>query len=247
MDRRIRIPEDVRCALRAHGVAGLFLEPERALLSCSNRSRPGPRTSTAFHHAHLDEALFETIALLSGRRRGRKSDGAHPEDGQKDCPAGAGPGHAPRNEGFPLTAEDLVVSGQLDEMWPFIGKKRGHLEPIENLDGHLGDAWIWIAFDPTYKVVLAHVVGKRTEPYAAVALLQEVKRITVSMPGLFTSDQLDQYTQALLQFTGLPAFLHASQDRGDRPSPDSSHPMVSCTPKWSRSISRIKWPALPTK
>jgi len=97
---------------------------------------------------------------------------------------------------------NLAVSEcQLDEMWSFIGKKEAHLEPIEKLEGILGDAWIWIAFDPDHKVVLAHVIGKRTQPHA-VSLLRKVKRITARMPDLFTSDQLDQYTSALLQVYG---------------------------------------------
>jgi len=56
--------------------------------------------------------------------------------------------------------KDIVVSEcQLDEMWSFIGKKEGHLDSLEGLEGILGDAWIWIAFDAVHKVVVAHVVA----------------------------------------------------------------------------------------
>jgi len=75
------------------------------------------------------------------------------------------------------------------------------LEPVEKLEGIPGDAWIWIAFDPSHIVVLAHVIGKRTEP-RAISLLRKVKRITSRIPDLFTSDQLEQYTRALLQVYG---------------------------------------------
>ncbi len=89
---------------------------------------------------------------------------------------------------------NLVVSEcQLDEMWSFIGKKEKNLDAIEKLGGVLGDAWIWVAFDAVNKVFLATVIGKRTEPYA-VALLEELKRVTSRMPSLFSSDQLNQYT-----------------------------------------------------
>ncbi len=98
--------------------------------------------------------------------------------------------------------KDLSITEcQLDEMWSFIGKKEKHLESLEEISGKLGDAWIWIAFDPLHKLMLAHVIGKRTEPYA-VELLREVKRVTLKMPDLFTSDQLDQYENALLQVYG---------------------------------------------
>ncbi len=210
--------------MRAHGVAGLFLEPERAVLSCSSRSRPGPRTGTAFHHAHLDEALFETIACSLAEGVGvRATARILKVDKKTVLRVLARAAHHAMMVSRSLL-KDLVVSEcQLDEMWSFIGKKQGRLEPIEKLDGHLGDAWIWIAFDPTHKVVLAHVVGKRTEPYA-VALLQEVKRITVSMPSLFTSDQLDHYTQALLQVYGIAVLPPRKPGPGRPPKPRLAPP-----------------------
>ena len=86
-------------------------------------------------------------------------------------------------------------------MWSFVGKKQPNLDAIEKLQGLLGDAWIWVAFDAVNKLFLATVVGKRTQPYA-VSLLEEVKRVTVCMPSLFSSDQLDQYAKALLEVYG---------------------------------------------
>jgi IS1 family transposase len=86
-------------------------------------------------------------------------------------------------------------------VWSFVGKKEKNLDPIEKLQGQLGDAWIWIAFDAVNKVVLASVVGKRTAHHA-VGLVEEVKRVTAHMPTLFSSDQLPQYAEALLQVYG---------------------------------------------
>jgi len=103
-------------------------------------------------------------------------------------------------------------------MWSFIGKKEAHLEPIEKLEGILGDAWIWIAFDSVHKVVLAHVIGKRTESHA-VSLLQKVKRITARIPDLFTSDQLDQYTRALLHVYGHTVLPPRNTGPGRPPNP----------------------------
>ncbi|MHA1381814.1 MAG: hypothetical protein ACTSRG_25875 [Candidatus Helarchaeota archaeon] len=40
-------------------------------------------------------------------------------------------------------------------------KKQKRLTPLEYLEGELGDAWIWIAFEPVNKVVVAYTIGKR--------------------------------------------------------------------------------------
>jgi hypothetical protein len=51
---------------------------------------------------------------------------------------------------------------QLDELWTFIYKKEEHLEPLEQLLGVYGDAWVWIAFDPACNLVPAGLVCKGT-------------------------------------------------------------------------------------
>lgn len=201
-DHRLRLPEKVQRTLQAHGVAGLFLDPEQTFVGCTHRNRPGPRTHTAFHHAHLQENLFETIARSLTECVGVRATARITNVDKKTVLRVLS-----RAAGHALTISRSLVKNlkvsecQLDEMWSFIGKKEAHLEPIEKLEGILGDAWIWIAFDPAHKVVIAHVIGKRTEPHA-VSLLQQVKRVTVCTPELFTSDQLDQYKQALLQVYG---------------------------------------------
>jgi IS1 family transposase len=113
----------------------------------------------------------------------------------------------------------LVVSEcQLDEMWSFIGKKEKNLDAVEKLHAVLGDAWIWTAFDAVNKVFLATVIGKRTLPHA-VALLEEVKRVTSHMPSLFSSDQLRHYANALLQVYGKLVFPPRKPGPGRPPNP----------------------------
>ncbi len=58
---------------------------------------------------------------------------------------------------------------QLDELWTFVAKKENHLTPLEKLATVYGDAWVWIACSPVYKLVPAWVVGKRT--------LQDARRL----------------------------------------------------------------------
>ena len=201
LNKRYRIDNILRETLNTHGVAGLFLNPERILVR-SSPSRISPRSNTALHHTHLSEELFETIARSLAEGVGISPTARIQQVNKKTVLmvlAKAGAHAAKVNRTFLVQAN--VSECQLDEMWSFVGKKEKNLEPIEKLHRVLGDAWIWIAFDAVNKVVLAHVVGKRTLP-SAVSLLEEVKRVTTSMPKLFSSDQLDHYAHALLQVYG---------------------------------------------
>jgi len=214
-----RVPENVQYVIRNHGIAGLFIEPERSLPSnCSGTAQYGlgQRVGTAYHHTHLPEDLFDTIARSLtegvGVRSTARIQGVNPKTVLRVLARAAV--HTAKVSRSLLKGVK-VSECQLDEMWSFIGKKEGNLEPVETLSGILGDAWIWIAFDSVHKVVLAHVVGKRTEPHA-VSLLQEVKRVTACMPTLFSSDQLDQYTNALLKVYGV-AFLPPRKPGPGRP------------------------------
>jgi len=89
-----------------------------------------------------------------------------------------------------------VTACQLDELWgSFVYKKEERLDPVEQVAGVSGDAWIWIACTPDWKLVPAWVVGKRT--LANAKLL--VKRLHSSSEGhlpLFTSDDLPHYAHA---------------------------------------------------
>ena len=59
-----------------------------------------------------------------------------------------------------------LLECQLDELWTFIHKKEDRLTSLEKLAEVSGDAWVWIAFSPVYKLVPAWVVGKRTLRHA---------------------------------------------------------------------------------
>jgi hypothetical protein len=63
MDRCLRLDKQLMESMQKHGVAGLFIDPEKALVCLSSPpSRISPRRDTAFHHTHLPERDFETIA-----------------------------------------------------------------------------------------------------------------------------------------------------------------------------------------
>ena len=55
--------------------------------------------------------------------------------------------------------------------------RRARLTALEQLAAIAGDAWVWIAFSPVHKLVLAWVVGKRTL-CAARQLVAQLKAAT---------------------------------------------------------------------
>lgn len=81
-----------------------------------------------------------------------------------------------------------------------------------------GDAWVWIAFAPVCRLVLAFVVGKRNQESANM-LLDRVAHITNDHLPLFTSDQLPEYRTALLHTYGVWYQPQRNGDRGRYPKP----------------------------
>jgi len=220
MDRRIHIDKNLMNTIRAHGIAGLFIDPENVLISLSSsQSRTSPRRDTAFHHTHLSDEAFETIAKSLAEGVGVAATARIQNVDKKTVLLVlAKAGEQAKRVSQSLLTNVRVTECQLDEMWSFVGKKEKNLDPVEKIQRSLGDAWIWIAFDAINKIVLAYIIGKRTLPHA-VSLLEEVKRVTIDMPDLFSSDQLDQYTNALLQVYGKVVYPARKPGRGRPPNP----------------------------
>jgi hypothetical protein len=51
-----------------------------------------------------------------------------------------------------------------------------------------GDAWVWVAFAPVWRLVVAFVIGKRTQQSADL-LLDRGLHVTAAPIPFFTSDQ----------------------------------------------------------
>jgi hypothetical protein len=49
---------------------------------------------------------------------------------------------------------------QLDEMWSFVYKKQGHLDPFEQLRDDIGDLWLHVAFEARLKLFVAICPGQ---------------------------------------------------------------------------------------
>lgn len=220
LDRRFRIPKDLSNTLNNHGVAGIFLDPERILVPLSKgQTKPNLRRNTALYNSHLNDQAFETVAKSLAEGVGISTTARIQNVDKKTVLfvlTRASEHVAKINE---VMMRNLSVSEcQLDEMWSFIGKKEKNLDAIDKMQGILGDAWIWIAFDAVNKVFLAANVGKRTLPFA-VEVVNDVKRVTSSMPLLFSSDQLSHYTTALLQVYGKKVYPLRKLGSGRTPNP----------------------------
>jgi IS1 family transposase/transposase-like protein len=94
-----------------------------------------------------------------------------------------------------------VSECQLDELWSFVHTKEQNLQAAKLFCETYGDAWVWIAFAPVWRLVLAFVVGKRAQQSANL-LLERVVHVTDDHIPFFTSDQLAEYRTALLHAYG---------------------------------------------
>ncbi len=105
-----------------------------------------------------------------------------------------------------------VTECQLDELWSFVHTKEHNLPYAKLYKETYGDAWVWVAFAPVWRLVLAFVIGKRDQESANL-LLDRVAHVTDEHLPLFTSDQLPEYPAALLHTYGV---WHQPQRKGDR-------------------------------
>ena len=103
-------------------------------------------------------------------------------------------------------------------LWSFVHIKEAHLPGAELYCDTYGDAWVWIAFAPVWRLVLAFVIGKRDQAGADL-LLARVAHVTDDSLPLFTSDQLPAYRHALLNTYGEWYYLQRQGSRGAYPKP----------------------------
>ncbi len=105
-----------------------------------------------------------------------------------------------------------VAECQLDELWSFVHTKERNLATAKQICDEYGDAWVWVAFAPVWRLVLAFVVGKRDQA-SANRLLERVAHVTDEQVPFFTSDRLAEYRTALLHAYGV---WHQPARRGSR-------------------------------
>jgi IS1 family transposase len=111
-----------------------------------------------------------------------------------------------------------VIACQLAEFWSFVHTKQPHVPFARLYDETYGDAWVWVAFAPVWRLVVAFVIGKRT-PQSAALLLDWVLHVTDAHMPFCTSDQWPEYRRALLHAYGMWHQLPRQGHRGRSPKP----------------------------
>ncbi len=108
---------------------------------------------------------------------------------------------------------------QLDELWTFVHKKERMLKEWEHLHSEWGDTWVWVAFDPLHKLVIAVLVGEHGEEEAVGFVARLRARLAETCLPLLTSDSLPHYIQALLRVFGVWVQPQRKGQRGRCPKP----------------------------
>jgi len=94
-----------------------------------------------------------------------------------------------------------VLECPRDELWRFVPIKEAHLPGAKIYGATYGDAWVWVAFAPGWRRVLACVLGKRHQASADL-LLARAAHVTDDYSPFCTSDPLPAYAHALLTTYG---------------------------------------------
>jgi IS1 family transposase len=93
-----------------------------------------------------------------------------------------------------------VTEVQLDEMWSYVQRKvsaqatDGEQESPHNAED--GRQWVWVSYAPTFRLILATVVGPRTSETAST-LIQRTAKMISGIPAFF-SDGFSAYLQPLI-------------------------------------------------
>jgi IS1 family transposase len=112
-----------------------------------------------------------------------------------------------------------VTQVQLDELWTFVRKKERMLKEWEKLHSEWGDTWVWVAFDPLHKLIVAVLVGEHGEEEAIGFVARLRARLADACQPLLTSDSLPHYAKAILQTFGVWIRPKRKGDRGRFPKP----------------------------
>ena len=80
-----------------------------------------------------------------------------------------------------------VQECQLDELWSFVHAKEQNLSVAKYWCETYGDAWVWVAFAPLWRLVVAFVVGKRTQENANL-LLDRSKALDSVRRAIYTDN-----------------------------------------------------------
>lgn len=190
--------------------------------------RVSARTGTAYAGIRTDELTFRYGATALAEGLALRATGRLFTLDKDTLCSWLPPLSAHCNDVMSYFFRDLHLNEcQLDELWTFIYKKEDQLDPVEQLLGHYGDAWVWIAFSPLFKLVPAWHVGERTLRDAR-KLIFRLKSATDEHIPFFTSDELPHYADALLDVYGQLKTPSRRGTRGRFPLPRKYPPPELC-------------------
>lgn len=174
---------------------------------------------TAYYGLESDPAIFETAVRALAEGNSIRATGRIVQiDKDTVCAWLDRAAHQCRAVMLYLWSRLHVTECQLDELWSFVHTKEAHLPYAKLYCESYGDAWVWLAFAPVWRLVLAFVVGKRNQESADL-LLERVKAVTDEHIPFFTSDQLPEYKDALLHTDGIWIQPERKGSRGRFPQP----------------------------
>jgi IS1 family transposase/transposase-like protein len=99
-----------------------------------------------------------------------------------------------------------ITECQWDALWSFVRNKDAHLTIAEKGLALYGDAWVWIALAPAWRLAAAFGVGKRDQDHANVRL-ERLHAVSCGYMPFFASDPLPHDARALLQVYGIPEVI----------------------------------------
>ena len=111
---------------------------------------------------------------------------------------------------FPPKTAEL----QFDEKWAFVYKKEKNCDRLQATDQYRGDNWDHVAFDPTHRLVLEVVPGKRSSEHVAKVVKAVKGRTGGRMMKLITTDEFSPYKDQILSAYGLLEIVIPTGKRG---------------------------------
>jgi IS1 family transposase len=99
---------------------------------------------------------------------------------------------------------------EIDEQWTWVAKKQGKLTETQKLDETLGDQYLFLGLDQETKLIITHVIGKRTEEttrqfvakLANRIVLPESPNVPLEAKPQLSTDGFNTYPNAILDTFG---------------------------------------------
>ncbi len=169
------------------------------------------RYGTAYADLHADPAVFDTAVRALAEGNSLRSTARIVQiDKDTACAWLDRAAHQARLVMLYLWHQLPITECQLDELWSFVHTKEANLETAKLACAQYGDAWIWLAVAPAWRLVVAFVVGKRTQAQANL-LLRRVAHVSAGPRAVFHQRSIGGLYQRLVDGIWCLALPHAAR------------------------------------